>query len=399
MSLRSDVSFWQTVGPAPLACEPLAGDISCEVAILGGGITGALIAHRLVQQGVDTVLLDKRPLGTGSTAASTGLLQYEVDTPLADLVVQVGRDRAVRAYRRGRQAIDDIEQLVAELGSPCGFSRRDSLYFASHFWHRRRLRREYECRREHGFDVDWLDRRALGERTSIRARAAIVSHGDGQINPYRLTQALLARAQHGGLRCYSRTEATSIDESQVPVRLATPSGTVAAERVVYATGYDSQRFLQHEPGSLHCTFAVVSQPLESLAGWPDGVLVWETARPYFYARLSDDGRAIIGGADTSFASDHKRDALIERKAGQLARRFRRLFPQIPFQPEFAWAGTFGESRDGLAYIGQPPGRPRAYFALGYGGNGITFSAIASRLICDLYLGRPNDDAAVFGFDR
>jgi glycine/D-amino acid oxidase-like deaminating enzyme len=53
----------------------------------------------------------------------------------------------------------------------------------------------------------------------------------------------------------------------------------------------------------------------------------------------------------------------------------------------------------LAYIGQPPGRPRAYFALGYGGNGITFSVIAGKLISDLFLGRPNPDADVFKFDR
>ena len=83
----------------------------------------------------------------------------------------------------------------------------------------------------------------------------------------------------------------------------------------------------------------------------------------------------------------------------VVRRFKRLFPDIPFEPACGWAGTFGESPDGMPYIGQPPGRTNAYFAIGYGGNGITFSTIASRLISDLYLGRPNADAGVFGFDR
>jgi glycine/D-amino acid oxidase-like deaminating enzyme len=129
------------------------------------------------------------------------------------------------------------------------------------------------------------------------------------------------------------------------------------------------------------------------------MLIWETARPYFYARQTHDGRAMIGGADSAFASDHKRDGLVERRVARVVRRFKRLFPDIPFEPAYGWAGTFGESPDGMPYIGQPPGRGSAYFAIGYGGNGITFSTIASRLITDLYLRRANADAGVFGFDR
>jgi glycine/D-amino acid oxidase-like deaminating enzyme len=399
MSLRSGTSFWQILGPPPIDAEPLTSDVACEVAILGGGITGALVAYRLAKEGVDTVLLDKRDLGTGSTAASTGLLQYEVDTPLVDLIEMVGQERAVHAYRRGLAAIDEIEELVGDLGDPCGFARRDSLYFASHFWHCRRLRREFECRRRHGFAVELLDAAALRGISTIAARAAIQSTGDGQINPYRLTQKLLARASEHGLRCWSKTEVLSIDETYGGVRLMTAQATVSARRIVYATGYDSRRYWPDDPGSLHCTYAVVSEPLASFPGWPSGMLIWETARPYFYARQTEDGRAMIGGADSAFAADHKRDGLVQRRVARVARRFQRLFPDIPFEPAYGWAGTFGESPDGMPYIGQPPGRSSAYFAIGYGGNGITFSTIASRLITDLYLGRANADAGVFGFDR
>jgi glycine/D-amino acid oxidase-like deaminating enzyme len=108
---------------------------------------------------------------------------------------------------------------------------------------------------------------------------------------------------------------------------------------------------------------------------------------------------IIGGADTPYADDHQRDELIVRKTQELVRRFEELFPAAHFAPANAWAGTFAETKDGLAYIGKSASRPRMYFALGYGGNGITFAALAGRLIADLYVGRPNADAAVFAFDR
>ena len=90
---------------------------------------------------------------------------------------------------------------------------------------------------------------------------------------------------------------------------------------------------------------------------------------------------------------------MERRAARLIARFEKLFPGVHYTPACVWAGTFGETKDGLAYLGQPAGRPRAYFALGYGGNGITFSAIAARLISDLVAGRTNADASVFRFGR
>ena len=76
-----------------------------------------------------------------------------------------------------------------------------------------------------------------------------------------------------------------------------------------------------------------------------------------------------------------------------------MFPGALFEVAYAWAGTFGETKDGLAYVGRRPERPNDYFAFGYGGNGITMSVIAARLIADDYLGRKNPDARIFRFGR
>ncbi len=399
MDVRSGLSFWRARASRPTGLISSEGDARCEIVVLGGGVTGALVALSLTRAGVDTVLVDRGEPAAGSTAASTGLLQYEVDVHLSDLAELVGEEKAVHAYRRGLTAVDDLEEICSGLDDECGFSRRPSLYFASHWWHVRRLRREYEFRRAHGFDVEWLTKSELAEISSIPTCAAIRSVGDAQVDPYRFTLAVLRKAQANGMRLYSDSRVASIEEEHGEVRVSTSRGVVSAGRIVYATGYEAQDQLGKKVGSLHSTYAVTSQPLTEFDGWPEGCLLWETARPYFYARQTDDGRAMIGGGDTMFSNDHKRDGLVERKIDKLVARFRTMFPAISIEPAFAWAGTFGETEDGLAYIGQPTGRPRAYFALGYGGNGITFSAIAARLITDLYLGRPNADAPVFAFDR
>jgi glycine/D-amino acid oxidase-like deaminating enzyme len=358
-----------------------------------------MVAYRLVQDGVSVVLLDRGEVGKASTAASTGLLLYEVDTPLVDLIPRVGEAHAVRAYRRGLSAIHEIEQLVREVGDRCGFSRRDCLYFASNQDDYAALVREYECRRQHGFEVDLLSRDQLAAVTTLQAAGAIRSRGDAQIDPYRFTIQLVRTAADRGLQVFPNTQVMSIDEDQTDVRVVTPRGTVVARDIVYATGYDSQYLLSLWQGDLNSTYVVASEPGCTGEGWPEGWLLWETARPYLYGRQTDDGRILIGGADTPYADDHQRDELVLRQVEQLLDRFHRLFPKIPFVPELAWAGTFAETKDGLAYIGRPAERPRAYFALGYGGNGITFGVIAARLITDQIAGRPNPDAEVFRFGR
>ncbi len=128
-------------------------------------------------------------------------------------------------------------------------------------------------------------------------------------------------------------------------------------------------------------------------------MIWETARPYCYLRATSDERILIGGKDSKFATDHRQDRLVKNKTRQLERRLKRMFPETETETAYAWAGTFGMTSDGLAYIGRSPEWTNAYFALGYGGNGITMSVIAADLIVDDYLGRVNPDARIFAFDR
>ena len=132
--------------------------------------------------------------------------------------------------------------------------------------------------------------------------------------------------------------------------------------------------------------------------WTDNVLCWNTADPYLYLR-TNDRRIIIGGRDEEFYNPNQRDALLPKKTKQLIVDFKKLFPDVDFKYEFAWTGTFGATKDGLPYIGKYKPLPNSFFALGFGGNGITFSLIAAKIITDIILGKQNKDAAIFSFSR
>jgi glycine/D-amino acid oxidase-like deaminating enzyme len=401
MDLTSGTPLWPTVDGLPAVYPPLQRDRRCDLAIVGGGITGALVAHRFARAGISTVLLEADEIAHGSTAATTALIQYEIDTHLIDLIDRVGADHAVRSYRLCLDAVRSIGDLARAGDDDCAWRSTRSLYLAS----RRRdgavLEREWLARRSAGIEVELLDERDIRNRFSFTGPAALLSPLAGELDAYRLTHKLLAEARAAGLEVYDRTRVTAYTSTNDGVELRTDSGVrIRARRVVFATGYETPEFLDRKIVLLHSTFALATAPVARFDGWSeDRCLIWETARPYFYARTTGDGRVVMGGADRPFATAHNRQRLLARQTARLEDRFARLFPAIPCDVDWRWGGTFGESRDGLPYIGSVRQFPHGYFALGYGGNGITFSWIAANLLLDRFLERPNRDAELFGFER
>jgi glycine/D-amino acid oxidase-like deaminating enzyme len=397
--VRSGKLYWPEVSDVPPSAPRLEGDIRCDVAIVGGGISGALAARALVREGLDAVLIEQGEFGLSSSAANTGLLLHEIDQPLTKLIKRIGREHAVYAYRRGLAAIDGLEAIAAELPEPCGFRRVPTMYFASDEQGDREIRNEHNARREFGLPATLLERRDLANLSSVDAASALWSHGNAQVNPLRFTILVLEQSRAGGLRGFARTRIERVRRIGSGFELTAAEGRIHARRIVYAAGYACSQFLGGPIGDLDTTYAAASVPLSSTEGWPEQCLVWETARPYFYARQTDDGRAIIGGADSERSTDHLDENRIVRKVARLRNQFERLFPAINCEPAFQWAGTFGNTRDGLPYLGQIPGREDEYFILAFGGNGTTFSAIGARLIAGLLAGRSNRDAEVFRFGR
>ncbi len=400
MNLTSSHPFWSVNNGLPANYPSLQRDVSCEAVVIGGGITGALAAVHLIEAGVKTLLIDKRDIGTGSTSASTALLQYEIDVPLRELIKKVGPAAATRSYQLCCEAIGKLEHLVARLKIDCGFERKPSLYLLRHQSEIPELREEFRLRRKMGIEVEFYDTAAVRKHFPFSRPAALFSRDGAQVDPHRLTHGLLARGKRVGLEVCDRTEMVRLDQTRRGVRIITKSGfQITARRAVIAAGFESKALLRGEAGTLKSTYAIISEPLPKIPRWHKRCLIWESGTPYLYLRTTTDGRVIVGGEDENFVNAQHRDALISQKTRTLIKKFGRLFPDVSLEVAYAWAGTFGETKDGLAYIGVHPQFPHTCFALGYGGNGITFSLIAAEIIRDHLLGLTNSDAQIFRFGR
>lgn len=400
LDLRSGLTVWRRIHGRPRLYQPLQHDISCEVVIIGGGVTGALIAHELTECGVNCVMIDKGDIGGGSTSASTALLLYELDTSLGDLAAQIGESDAAACYRACLESIADIGQLVSRLGSACGYAPKTSYYLAHSPQQAAQLEEECSLRRKHGLNVELLRQGAIEERFSFSAPAALWSKDAAEIDAVAFVGALIGSAISGGLRVHGSTQMTEYRTTPSGVLLRTSAGCeIAARNAVFATGYESERYLRRKVGALKSTYAIATKPIAHFDGWHERSLIWTTERPYYYLRTTRDHRAVIGGADIDFHDEQTRDALLQAKAGELESALRRFFPEMDFEVDCGWTGTFGETRDSLAFIGATDDMPGAFFALGYGGNGISYSAVAAGIIRDLYLGNPNQNARLFRFGR
>ncbi len=400
MKLHSPEPFWLLKNGLLTPYPSLKTDLSCEILVVGGGITGALVAHTLTEAGFDVVVIDRRDVGTGSTAASTAMLQYEIDVPLHQLIEQVGEEIAVGSYRACVDAIAELEKLASVAGTECGFKRKKSLYFAHRTADVPMLRRECATRSAHGFKVEWLDRAALRRDFDLSAPGAILSGEGAEVDAFQLAHGLYRVALKKGLRVFDRTELLKPHSTDAGVEFRTGTGhRVTARHVVYCTGYESQTQLPEKVVNLLSTFAVASEPFDVLPDFLAETLLWNTQDPYLYLRTTNDNRILIGGGDVSFRDAQRRDALIPRKEAYLVAAFQKMYPKLGFIPDRSWAGTFGETADGLPYIGAHPKVPHSYFALGFGGNGITFSVTAARILRETLQGREPKELAWYRFGR
>lgn len=401
MDLTSGTPYWPLESGLLTVHPPLKADEKCEVAIIGGGITGAIVAYYLVDAGIDVVMVDQREFGWGSTSASTALLQYEIDVPLHKLIELRGKAVAERAYLLCLQSIHTLHEIVQTLEEDCVFSYKKSLYLASSKRDVDLLEKECKARQAAGIKVDFLTQADIESRFAFSRPAALLSYDAAQLDPYRLTHNLLKWAKARGMRAYDRTRVEKIEQVDGGVQLKTNrDATIHAKRIVMATGYEAQDYLKEKVTDLASTYALISAPVPAFTGWgEEQCLIWETGEPYLYLRTTPDNRIIVGGEDVPFHDPKRRDKLITKKCETLLKKFRKMFPDIELDVDYTWTGTFSSTKDGLAYIGETDQFPNACFALGYGGNGITYSVVAAEIIRDVHLGISNKDGEIFRFGR
>lgn len=396
--LRSFEPLWANtrgISVATTRAVP-AGDI--DVLIVGAGIGGALMANALLGRGLKILVVDRREPVHGSSMASTAMIQHEIDVPLHRLADKRGAKDAGRVWQRSARAVEALARLVDTLKIDCRMERKKTLFLSGDAYGARALMAEVEAREKAGIAAHYLKAAELRDAFGIDRTAAIESHVSASANPAQLTAGLLRNAVSAGVPIVEGIEITDIRSMEDANVVATSQGELLqATHVVFCTGYEFLSAVANKGHDIISTWAMATRPHHPRPSWLKDYLVWEGADPYLYFRSTPDGRIIVGGEDEQSDRAFRDPVKLKAKSRRLREKLGTLLGLAVEEPEYQWAAAFGVTADGLPMIGPVPGLKNVHAAMGYGGNGITFSQIAAEILSGTILGHDDPDGALFAF--
>src|SRR5688572_26992450 len=332
-------SAWMDVAAPDYA--PLGEDTVADVCIVGAGIAGMSTAYALAGEGRNVVVLDDGPVGGGMTRRTTAHLTNAIDDRYFHLERLHGRDGARLAAESHTAAIDRIESIVRDERIDCDFERLDGYLIAAADTPAGFLDRELSA----------AQRAGLADVTAV-ARAPIDTFDTGrclrfprqaQVHPGKYLAGLARALGRRGGRIFCGTHAAAI-RGGVAARVVTTAGrTVSADAIVVATNTPINDIVTiHTKQAPYSTYVVAARVSR---GSIAKALYWDTADPYHYVRLHDDGvdeLLIVGGEDhkSGQANDGR-----ERFA-RLEQWMRERFPMAG-TVELRWSGQVMEPIDGV----------------------------------------------------
>jgi sarcosine oxidase subunit beta len=349
-----------------------------EVAIVGGGLVGCMIAYALRRRGRSVVLLERGHVGGESSGVSFGSLrlqgQHEAELPLA-----------LRA-----QAM--WEAIEAELGESVEFRRHGHVHLALDAEQQARLERNARNAHAHGLDVKLLDRAATRDRwpfLGAQVVGASFSTRDAVVNPRLVAPAVARAARRLGAKIQEGVEIVAAEHDGVRFRLhgRTRDGaarTVAAEVLVNAAGAWS--------GTLAAWFG------EAIPLFPAGPaeLVTEPI-PAFVApvmhvvdgsilfRQTERGNIVIGGHPRMRVDAAARNARVP--PDKILTNLARLVALVPrlraYQIIRSWTGIEGYVEDMMPVLGPSITRPGLFHACAFSGHGLQLGPAAAAAIAEL----------------
>lgn len=398
--LRTGRPCWEDPASDILPSSP--PPTQAEIVIVGAGVMGAMLAQKLSAEGHDIVLLDRRAPARGATAASTALVLWAGDLPLSLFARHVGAETAARAWRRVHRALGGLAERIEMLGLDCRWQKRPELYLPGNLLDADGLAAETDARVTAGLPSTLLDPGMVVERFGLPPTPAILSEGCFGVDPVALTIGMLGAAIDNGARLAINCDVIGLDERSDGIAVRCEGDVcIQAERVILATGYEPAGWYLPSAFKIQSSYAIATAP-GTAPRWREKAMLWQAGDPYLYARGSADDRIIIGGEDEQIVEAEARDRLLAIKRGVLEAKGARLLGLDSLSADRAWTARFCTSPDGLPAIGKAANSERVWLAYGYGGNGITFAALATELLGAAITGSPDEDAGLFDpyrFDR
>lgn len=374
------VSFWwQQVG-LPSPTDRLDGDATCDVAIVGAGLTGLWTAYYLREADptLDVRVVEAEVAGFGASGRNGGWLSSELPGSERAYAAVAGDDGVARLRAAVRATVDEVIGIADREGIEADIVRSGVLLVARSPAQAERL----------GGELD-----AAGVHRRIRVHGAVSGHLDpdcARVHPARLVSGVARLVRERGVRIHEDTRAVRIE----PGAVVTERGTVRAPVVLrclegFTAGLAGHRRDWLPMNSAIAVTAPLSQAQWAEIGWEGAELLGDEAHAYCYAQRTADGRIAMGGRGVPYRFASRTDVdgrTQDATVASLRERLTTLFPSLAdVRLDHAWCGVLGVPRDWSASVCLDPATGLGH-AGGYVGSGLTATNLAARTLRDLVLG-------------
>jgi glycine/D-amino acid oxidase-like deaminating enzyme len=383
--------FWLDQPDRPEVRDALPGDVSCDLAVVGGGFSGlwtALLSKELYPER-SVVLVEGNQIGWAASGRNGGFCEASLTHGEAN-----GLERFPREFqtlqRLGAENLSAIEATVGKYGISCDFERTGQLAVAT---------QEYqveELEAEEGF----LDTAAV--RAEVNSPTYLAGlwdkEGCAMVQPARLAWGLAEAAEQLGVQIYERTPVTGLAADADGVAVRTRAGVVRAKQVALGTNAFPALIRRLRAYTVPVyDYVLMTEPLSSAQlasiGWQHRQGVGDSANQFHYYRLTSDNRILWGGYDAIYhfgrtvrASYDQRPATFEKLAGH----FFDTFPQLEgIGFTHRWGGAIDTCSRFCAFFGTAH-RGRVAYALGFTGLGVGATRFGAQVMLDLLSGQPTE---------
>jgi glycine/D-amino acid oxidase-like deaminating enzyme/nitrite reductase/ring-hydroxylating ferredoxin subunit len=369
--------LWMDARIEPLSV--LSADISVDIAIIGGGLTGLNTALLLSEAGARVAIIEGKRIGTGVSGHTTAKITSQHGLIYEHLLSAMGSDAAFSYAQANQAALARYSELISANHISCDFTRKEAFTYTPQTQSLGAIQKEVDAAQRIGIPARLVTDLDL----PFPAVAAISFPDQAQFHPRKYMAAVVRMLHQRQVPIYEQTWVEDVSDGS-PVLVKTSRGTVSADAVILAN---------HSPSPYSVLFFTRMTPkrsyvvaVESKEPLPPG-MYYSSETPYTSLRTCSDGEnefLLVGG------QNHKtgyHESAVERYRNLEA------FARVYFQASSvhsSWSTQDNVTMDRVPYIGKVPVTKNVYLAIGFGGWGMTHSMVSAMLLTDMLSGRIND---------
>ncbi len=375
------ISYWIASTNSTSNFPSLANNISVDVAIVGGGITGITAGILLKRAGKSVAVLDAHEIAAGVSGHTTAKVTSLHQLIYAELIKEIGEQKTKIYADSNQAAIERVAKFVEEEQIDCDFSRRSNYTFAETEENLNDVQKEVEAAIKLGLPASFVKETSL----PFPIAGAVKFDNQAQFHARKYLLHLAKLIDGNGSYVFENTRVQDVKEG-TPCQVMTATGTVNAQDVIVATHLpilDQGLFFAKNYSKRSYIIAARIDPAKA----PEGMYIG-TGGEYHSIRTTpaQDGGLLLlvggGGHKVGTVTD------TEERYQKLEAYTRSRFGVEQF--EYRWSTQDNVSFDKLPYIGKlTPFNKHIYVATGFSLWGMSKGTLAGMLLSDMILGIDN----------